>query len=231
MHRTSASNTRTAILCSLLSLPFLLGGLSAAEAAPKGDTTTAPGRGKKPREITNTPPRIAGTPQTSVVQDTPYRFSPIATDADGDSLTFTITNRPSWASFDNATGALSGIPRGADVATYTNVVISVSDGRATSQLPPFSIAVQAYAFGSATLSWQAPIENSDGSPLLDLAGYRIYWGKQSGNYTNSINNPNPGVTTYVIENLTSGMYYFVATAVSGNGVESARSEEVFKLIP
>ena len=114
---------------------------------------------------------------------------------------------------------------------HSNIVISVSDGRATAQLSAFSITVQAYSFGSATLSWLPPTENVDGSPLLDLAGYRLYWGQQSGNYTNSIQIANPGITTYVVENLTSGTHYFAATAVSQSGVESARSGELLKTIP
>src|SRR5690606_18051920 len=64
-------------------------------------------------------------------------------DADGDKLTFSISNRPSWASFDSATGRLSGTPGAADVRTYSNIVISVSDGEASAALPGFSIVVQA----------------------------------------------------------------------------------------
>jgi hypothetical protein len=203
-------------------------GLSDAEAAPKSDLSL---RGKRLGQTTNSAPTISGTPLTSVQQDTSYRFVPSASDANGDPLTFSIANRPHWASFDGATGALSGRPSAADVATYTNIVISVSDGRATAQLPAFSIAVQAYSFGSATLSWLPPTENADGSPLLDLAGYRVYWGQQSGNYTKSISITNPGITTYVVENLASGTHYFATTAVNASGVESTYSGELLTTIP
>ena len=36
--------------------------------------------------------------------------------------------------------------------------------------------------GNATLAWIPPLENTDGSPLQDLTGYRIHYGTQSGNY-------------------------------------------------
>ena len=57
-----------------------------------------------------------------------------ANDADNDTLGFTIQNRPSWASFDTATGRLSGTPTSANVGAFNNIVISVSDGRASASL-------------------------------------------------------------------------------------------------
>ena len=76
--------------------------------------------------------------------------------------------------------------------------------------------------GSATLSWTRPTTNTDGTPLTDLAGYRIYYGTSSGNYTQSINAGN--VTTYTVSNLTAGTtYYFVATAYDTSGYESGYS--------
>jgi len=35
--------------------------------------------------------------------------------------------------------------------------------------------------GSALLSWNAPSTNEDGTPLTDLAGYKIYYGTATGN--------------------------------------------------
>ncbi len=89
--------------------------------------------------IVNHAPTIGGTPATSVVAGSAWAFTPAASDADGDALTFSIGNKPAWASFSASTGALSGTPTTA--GTYANVVISVSDGRATVSLPAFSIAV------------------------------------------------------------------------------------------
>ena len=127
-------------------------------------------------QAVNTPPVIAGSPTTSVLQDTAYQFVPAASDADGDALSFSIVNQPGWATFNSATGVLNGTPTAGDVGTYANIVISVSDGQSSASLPGFSITVNAVSLGSATLSWQAPTTNEDGSPLTDLAGYRISLG-------------------------------------------------------
>jgi hypothetical protein len=90
----------------------------------------------------NDAPVITGTPTTSVDQDVAYSFTPTATDADvGDVLTFSIANKPNWASFDEATGVLSGTPTHDDVGTTTGIVISVSDGVLSASLPAFNLEV------------------------------------------------------------------------------------------
>src|SRR5688572_13922307 len=92
----------------------------------------------------NRPPVISGVPMTSVEAGTAYTFVPTANDPDGDSLIFSITNRPSWAAFDTATGRLSGTPPTAAAGTsFSNIRISVSDGPNTVTLAAFSIAVTA----------------------------------------------------------------------------------------
>ena len=62
------------------------------------------------RRATTAPPTISGAPATTVVVGTPYTFTPTASDPDGQPLTFSIRNRPTWASFDTATGRLQGTP-------------------------------------------------------------------------------------------------------------------------
>src|SRR5690606_35520854 len=130
-----------------------------------------------------------------------YRFAPTASDADGDVITFQIRNKPGWASFDTSTGVLTGRPNSSHVGTYSNIVIRATDGDATAQLPAFSITVEAVGTGSATLTWTAPTERTDDSPLADLAGHKVYWGQESRKYTESVEIDNPSVTTYVIDNL------------------------------
>jgi len=91
----------------------------------------------------NTPPKIWGTPATTVVAAHYYTWQPSATDADANKLTFSIVNKPSWAGFDAATGRLYGtpIPPGS-VGTFGNIVIKVTDGVATVSLPAFAVTVQ-----------------------------------------------------------------------------------------
>ena len=87
----------------------------------------------------NRAPTIVGSPQTSIGAGVAYSFAPSATDADGDTLGFTITNKPNWATFNTATGRLSGTPTVA--ATHVGIVIRVSDGKATASLPAFTLMV------------------------------------------------------------------------------------------
>lgn len=167
--------------------------VQAVNAAAAGSTTTSqPPATSGTQPTTNSPPVISGTPSTNVLQGTAYRFQPTASDPDGNTLSFSITNRPAWASFDAATGTLSGTPGPADVGTYANIAISVSDGQSSAALPAFVIAVQALATGSATLSWTPPTTNTDGSVLSNLAGYQVYWGTASKNYSSSVQLNNAG---------------------------------------
>ena len=89
----------------------------------------------------NDSPIIGGVPETSVLEDTSYTFAPYADDIDGDTLTFSISNKPDWASFNPATGLLTGIPGDDDVGITSNIVISVSDGMETVSLGAFNIDV------------------------------------------------------------------------------------------
>lgn len=76
-----------------------------------------------------------------------------------------------------------------------------------------------------TLDWQVPTERTDGTALTNLAGYTIHYGTSSGNYTQTINVANPGLTTYVVDNLPSGTYYFAMSAYDSTGNQSTMSGE------
>jgi hypothetical protein len=62
--------------------------------------------------------------------------------------------------------------------------------------------------------------------LYDLAGYVIHYGKKTGTYDRKIGLDNPGLTRYVIEDLSPGTYYFAASSVNSAGVASSLSSEV-----
>ena len=79
---------------------------------------------------------------------------------------------------------------------------------------------------AVTLQWLPPTENTDGTPLTNLAGYDIHYGTQSRSYTETIQVSNPGIATYVVDNLTPGTYYFAVSAVNSGGTESPPSSEV-----
>ncbi len=184
----------------------------------------------QPSSTSTPPPTIAGTPTTSVKVGAAYSFVPTASDPNGYSVTFSVANLPSWASFNTSTGQISGTPGAANVGTYSNIVITVSDGKASASLAPFSITVTQLAMGTATVTWTPPTTNSDGTALTNLAGYHIYYGTSSGALTSVITVSNPGTASYVVSNLSPGTYYFAVKSYTSAGVESSSSNVASKTI-
>jgi hypothetical protein len=178
----------------------------------------------------NSAPTIVGSPPPAAREGQAYEFRPTAADADGDPLTFTIVNRPYWATFDSRTGRLFGTPGTGSVGIYRDVSVRVSDGTLVAALPAFSISVEQNSLGSVAMSWVAPTSRVDGTPLRNLAGYRIRYGTAPGSYTHQLQIPNPGITNCVIENLPAGTYFFVVSAYDSDGLESEHSAVVSKAI-
>lgn len=169
------------------------------------------------------PPTISGKPVTALTAGSAYSFKPSATSASGAQLTFSIANKPSWASFNAASGALTGTP--ANAGTYANIVVSVSDGKMSASLPAFTMIVnQAPATtGAAELTWIPPTQNTDGSVLTNLAGYKIHYGTSASALTQTVTISNPGLTAYTMSDLPAGSWYFAITAYSTAGDESPLS--------
>jgi len=87
------------------------------------------------------------------------------------------------------------------------------------------------ATASVTLSWSAPAQNADGTPLQDLAGYRIYYSQAPWGWANSLNVSDPRTTTIEIPNLATGAtWYFAMTSYNVAGVESERTGYVSKML-
>jgi hypothetical protein len=100
------------------------------------------GSGSEPVDTnTNRAPLISGTPATSVEEGSDYSFTPTADDADGDSLSFSVENLPYWATFNSGTGRVSGTPDSNAAGTYSDLIIRVSDGQLSTELPGFNIIV------------------------------------------------------------------------------------------
>jgi hypothetical protein len=151
-------------------------GTSPGTTSTSPPTTTPTPPSTPPTSVT--PLTLQGTPAMSVVAGTAYSFQPTATPTTP-AVTFSIENQPSWASFDTTTGTLSGTPTTSDVGETANITITASNGTTSASIGPFTITVSAPpaapppATGSATLNWDAPTQNTDGTALADLAGYKI----------------------------------------------------------
>lgn len=105
------------------------------------------------------------------------------------------------------------------------------------------------ACDEALLTWLSPIQNTDGTCLTNMAGFRVYWGTtQGGPYENMIDLGLPCIDTepvlcaesgevayqrecsYRLEDLPNGDIYFVMMTYNEDGVESPPSGEAMKTI-
>jgi trimeric autotransporter adhesin len=169
---------------------------------------------------------ISGSPVTTVSAGSAYFFTPTVIAATGAVLSFTIQNKPAWATFNTSSGRLSGTPTAAQAGSYANVMISVSDGTTTAALPAFTITVSQVATSSITLIWSPPTKNTDGSSLTDLTGYRIYYGTSANSLTQSATVSGGSTASYTLTGLTSGTWYLAIASVSTSLGESAKSSVV-----
>lgn len=174
-------------------------------------------------------PRISGSPATQVQVGQPYSFTPSATDAGAPGLSFSIAHKPSWATFSVATGQLTGIPTSNEVGTYSHIVISASNGISRASLPAFGITVT--QGGEVTLAWAPPTTNTNGTPVTELAGYLIAYGTNSSALNQSVNIGSSVATTYTVQHLSAGTWYFAIAAYTVAGVHSAFSSPISKTIP
>jgi hypothetical protein len=196
-----------------------------AETAPF--TITVVGAG-------TTPLKISGTPATTATVGKFYSFTPTVVAPAGSSLTYSVSNKPSWTQFSSATGSLAGTPGAANVATDSDIVMTVSDGAKSASLAAFNIAVQSAssaATGEATLSWSKPTDNTNGTPLTNLAGYVVRYGTNPAALTSQISVASANTTDVEINNLSPGNWYFEVASVNTANMESEFSSAVSKTVP
>jgi hypothetical protein len=216
------------IVCLLLALAGCDGWTSSSSSSG-ASTTNAASVGPGSAQSMS----ISGSPPTAVSVGTLYSFQPSISGAAG-TVGYSVENIPSWATFSTVTGQLQGTPTSANVGIYRNIVIRASNGAESVALPAFSVtvgqgtAVATNGPGSATLAWSPPVNDTDGSPLSDLAGFYIYYGTDSSQLNNLINDETGGVNagSFTITGLTPGTYYFQVSAYTALGVQSAPSNQV-----
>jgi hypothetical protein len=182
------------------------------------------------------PPTISGTPASADVAGSAYSFQPSASGPSGMTLSFSVQNKPAWANFSIATGLLSGTPTSAQTGTYPNIVLSVSDGQSSSALPGFSVTVTPATVtppstGSATVNWVPPTQNTNGTPLTNLAGIIIYYGTSAASLNQQVTMASATSSSYTISNLASGTWYFGGVAYNSAGAQSSMSQLVSTTVP
>jgi hypothetical protein len=190
----------------------------------------------------NAPPTIVIAAVADAQLGATFDYQPVAQDPESDTLRFTATNLPTWASLDPTSGHISGTPGPNDAGLYESISITVADATHKVVTAPFSITVNPAletadpaletadpaletanpaleGSGVASLQWEVPPSKVDGEPLDDLAGYRILYGRSSSDLDHSVLITDPTITSYQFSTLTSGVWYFAVVAVNASGLE------------
>jgi hypothetical protein len=167
---------------------------------------------------------IKGTPAAIAVAGSRYTFQPTVSTT-STPVTYTISGIPQWATFNTNTGVLTGTPSATNEGSTSVIAITASTGNSSASMTPFSIRVTAPAgnTGTATITWVAPTENTDGTPITDLSGFHIYYGTNPSELNMQASVPGGTSTSYVIAGLGQDTYYFAVVAYTSAGEESIKS--------
>lgn len=220
--RTAKQPQLSKLAVLTIAFAFLAGGCSGSSSQNPDDSVATAG---------TTPAGQSGSQSGSSGQgsgDTPsitLSASTLVVDAGGSvNLTWNATDTDSCTASGGWSGTLdaSGSQSVGPLSTGTTFSLSCT-GPGGSVLEMISVSV----IGPVQLSWVAPDENVDGSTLVDLAGYRIYFGTDSRSYSDMVELGAPTVTSHTLS-LASGDYYVAMTALDADGNESGYSNEVIK---
>lgn len=164
----------------------------------------------------------------------PFVFQAKTDHSAGHSLKFSARNLPPWASFDADTGSITGTPGPHDVGAYESIAIAATDSTNEVSTAPFTITVLSEVAPAerivATVRWELPPSKNDGSPLDDLAGYRILYGRDADDLDQSVFVMNPVATSYDFAALDTGVWYFAIVAVNASGLEGPATLPAMKSI-
>jgi hypothetical protein len=196
--------------------------------APPSVAVPAPATVNRAPTITTASTAVARVGET-------YDYQPVASDPDGDTLRFTANNLPPWASMDPNTGRITGTPGENDLGEYEAITIVVADVSGRTESDPFSITVigdapVAGGTAVASLQWEVPPSKVDGSPLDDLAGYRILYGRTADELDRSVLISDPATTSYAFQTLSPGTWFFAVVAVNAGGLEGPATTPAQKSI-
>jgi len=81
------------------------------------------------------------------------------------------------------------------------------------------------------VSWTAPVQNTNGTPLTDVAEYVISYGTSPTSLTKSLIVSNPGLTTGTVTGLAAGTHYFSVATRNSAGALSTATSVVSRTVP
>jgi hypothetical protein len=84
--------------------------------------------------------------------------------------------------------------------------------------------------GTTSIRWVAPTQNTDGSSLTNLKGFKVVYGTSASALTQSQSINDPKATSATIAALGAGTWYFAVRAVNSSDAESNNSTTVSKTI-
>jgi hypothetical protein len=236
MHFDARNFVRAILPAGLMAICHGCGGGGSGGGTTAGTQNDAPPSVAVSAPVTvNRAPTISPASTAVARVGETYDYQPVATDPDGDTLRFTANNLPPWASMDPNTGRITGTPGEGDLGEYEAITIVVADASGRTESNPFSITVVADpaatgGIGIASLQWETPPSKVDGSPLDDLAGYRILYGRTADDLDRSVLISDPTTTSYEFATLESGTWYFAVVAVNAGGLEGPATTPAQKSI-
>jgi hypothetical protein len=178
----------------------------------------------------NRAPIVSGNAIEFARVDQDYVYVPDFEDPDGDALTFSATNLPTWALLDTRTGQISGRPGTSNLGSFESITITASDGEHQVSTREFAITVIGPSSGVARLEWPTPVSKVDGSMLDDLAGFRILYGRDPEALDHSVWIASPTAHSYEFATLAEGAWYFSIVAVNARGLEGPATTPTRKII-
>jgi hypothetical protein len=138
--------------------------------------------------------------------------------------TSSVTPRITWSTSPAATSCTaSGGWTGSKAASGAQTLTAV---RTTTN---FTLTCL-WGSGSAVVRWTAPTTNTDGTPLTNLASYRVVYGTSSSALTRTATVSDPALRSATIGSLTPATWYFAVRGVNSSGIESANSNVTSKSV-
>ncbi len=176
-------------------------------------------------KLNNSPPSFQGSVNYLIKVNEVIDTQLNASDPDGDTLTYTTFNFPTWLTLDSNTGKITGTPTDHDIGTYSDIRISISDGNNTVTAGPYTIRVTDELF-SIEINWMEVTQDVNGNDIDNIAGYKIYIKDTLTNYDQEAMVEGSSKTSHDINRLAPGTYNVTVSSLLASGLESEQSDDI-----